>query len=159
MGALFYNYGDQGLFKSSVGGAFPPVVIDVFQNLVTEKNLIILTDIGISVNDIVQFFTTFDDLIHYFHFGKGLGSMTCRGLLFMDCENNGFPGSDAFFDVISKCRGAEVTCSMGKTWFKGVMTEASVNIIAEPETHAQFSVNFGVIDHNIQSPAKTNPSC
>lgn len=159
MGALFYKYNGDSILKHSVGSQASPVKTDLFDELVSEDYLTILTDITIHTNDVVQTFLSFDDFVHHYYFGKGVGQISVRGMCFMNCDGDAIPGLDQFYSRIGEKRGQEVVFSIGAFWFAGVLQDANVTIIAEPETHAMFSASFAMTTHNIVSPELPPPSC
>lgn len=161
MAALFIKYGNNGMLKHSVGSSTAPASISCFTELINNprRYSCIITDIGISTNDIIQFFPTFDDFIHHYYFGKGVGNMSVRGILFANCTDNAFLGLDILLSALGKSRGEIVTCIMNGHFFKGVLLDCSLAMVSEPETHIQFTVNFAVIDHGMPSPPPKKPSC
>lgn len=159
MGALFYSYGNGGIFKNSVGSTTSPAVIDIFADLASKDNLCVITQIGVTLSDTVQFFLTFDDLIHYYWFGKGVGNITCQGLLFLNCDSGDMPGVEALLTAVGEKRGQEVQCSFNAFAFTGVLLDCNITMISEPETMASFTANFAMIDHTLQPPKPKQPAC
>ena len=169
MGAIFHNYSDKGMIKNSVGGGAVPVSTDLFSgwfmfNQVQADYLTIITEVSITNNDVVQFFLSFDDFIHHYYFGKGVGQMRISGMFFTDCGGfftnagvvnaaGGMPGLGHFYKVLGEKRGTVVTISTdGGMWFKGVLTDCTVTFVSEPETMASFTINLGMIDHSLINP-------
>lgn len=157
MAAIFY-YGNNGVFKGSVGSAAAPANISVFDKLVGKDNLCIITQIGITMTETTQFFQTFDDLIHYFWFGKGLGNISIQGMLFMDCHGK-MPGLDPLFKAIGQQRGKLITCTMGSILFKGVIQECNVTMVSEPETMVSFSISLAMTENSLPPAKAVKPRC
>jgi len=159
MGAIFYSYSDKSIFKNTVNGGSVPAYIDVFETLVGFHTLCIITQIGVTINDTLQFFPTFGDFIHYYFFGRGVGSITVSGLLFTDCDKGHFPGMNELTSKIGQARGTVTTCYLSGKFFRGPLLDANITVIAEPETHAQFTVNFALLEHDMRGPKPKQPSC
>jgi len=169
MGAIFYQYSDTGILKHSVGSTAVPGSIDIFENinanaktkggpLVSKDNLCIITQIGVAMSEIVQFFPTFDDFIHHYWFGKGVGSIVCQGVLFLDCHGV-FPGLSSLMTAIGEHRGEKIVCSFGDFLFTGILTNCDLQMVAEPETVLSFTINLGMTEHNLPTPKPKDPSC
>ena len=157
MAAIFYSYGNNSIF-SKVGSSTAPVTLDVFGSLVNSGSLCIITQFGINTTETIQYFQTFDDLIHYYWFGKGLGSMSISGMLFMDC-NGAMPGINNLLTAVGQKRGQEVTCVMGGISFVGILQECNITMVSEPETMATFNITMSMVDHTLPSPKPAAPSC
>lgn len=158
MGAIFYSYGNNGMFTNSVGSTAQVASIDLFDGILGKENMCIITGIGVGVSDIVQFFPTFDDFIHYYWFGKGVGSITCEGMLFLDCDQK-MPGLHDLLNAIGARRGKEISCFIGSYYFIGVMLNCNISFNAEPETIATFTLTMGMIDHNLPPGDPSTPQC
>jgi hypothetical protein len=158
MAALFYNYGDNGLFKGSVSSHATPAFVSIFSELVGEDSLCIITQVGITMTETIQFFQTFDDLIHYYWFGKGLGNITIQGMLFTNCEGD-FPGMPIFLTMIGQQRGKLIECHMGGVTFKGVMQDCNITLTSEPETIANFSISLAMTENTLPPADPVEPSC
>lgn len=150
MAAIFYKYTNKGLFKLNQGtSTAAPARISVFPNTATSNNLTLITGISIRTNEIIQTFTTFDDAIHYFHFGKGVGSMVISGVVFMDCSGN-MPGLALIYGVTSKIRGVPIVVSTGNYTFTGIINDISMNIVSEPDTMAEFTLQLIMTENDAQ---------
>lgn len=158
MGALFYSYGSNGMFKNSVGPGSAPAQIDMFSDLVRKDSLCIITQVGIQISDVVQFFLTFDDFVHYYYFGKGVGNITISGMIFLNCDNQ-LPGVSDLLEGVGQKRGQEIKVSMNDHWFIGVLIDCSIQMVSEPETMVTFQANLGMIDHSLPSPQPKQPKC
>ncbi len=156
MGALYYQYSPgKELFKQQVG--ISPVKVDVIDSLVGKANMAIYTDITAQINETIQFFLTFDDLVKYFHFGKGLGSISISGMIFSNCEGS-MPGLTKMYSILGQNRGKLITVSFGSMWFQGVMTSVSTSIVGEPDTIASFNIQLAVTNHGLSTIPPTS-SC
>lgn len=158
MGAIFYKYGNSMLMHS-VGPGGTPASIDLFQDLAGESNMTIITGITVQNVDTYQFFTTFDDFIHYYYFGKGLGNMQISGVMFLDCNNSEIPGINTLYNKIGQKRGQTVTVTFGNQWFQGPLTDCSVSLISEPETMANFTINMAMTNHGLPAGQTTQSGC
>jgi hypothetical protein len=157
MAAIFYKYKGDGIFKISTGAQASPMVSDLFKDLVTPTNLMILSQVTATINETIQYFLTFDDFIHYFHFGKGLGSVNMQGTIFSSCSGD-FPGLKALWERVGKFRGKEIKVSFGTITMTGILQTASFTMVADPETMINFSIDLGIINSSLPSP-KVSPSC
>lgn len=151
MAAIFYNYSDDNMFKNSVSSGAAPISTNLFEDLQNENMLCIISQISITHNDVVQFFMTFDDFIHHYYFGKGVGSISISGMIFTNCQG-GMPGLLAFYQRIANVRGKEVIMSTPGVTFTGVLLDCNVTMVAEPETMASFTANFAMVNSNLSSP-------
>ena len=159
MGALFYNYSEDNIFKQNISSASAVAHISIFEDLVSEDNLCIITEIGVGISETVQFFLTFDDLIHYYWFGKGLGSISCQGLLFLGCDSDVFPGVSTLLNAVAAHRGKPITCSIGPFTFTGVLVDCQLSVVSEPETMAQFTLNIAMTEHSLPPSERPGPTC
>src|SRR5579859_7439346 len=48
----------------------------------------IVSEVLFQNKDTIQYFLTFDDLVSYFYFGKGLGSMVISGSIISSCNGS-----------------------------------------------------------------------
>ncbi len=159
MGAIFYSYSNNNMFKTSVSSSTAPAFIEIFNNLVNKDNMCIITQIGINITDTVQFFHSFDDFIHYYWFGKGVGQITISGMLFMNCDTGDMPGVKTLLTIVGQNRGKEIKCGLGTFGFTGVMTDCRLDVVSEPETMVQFSLNLAMISHTLNTPPPIDPKC
>jgi hypothetical protein len=159
MAALFYNFGSDNIFKNSVGSGALMFSDDFDEFSASSSNLSIVTDIKVSVNETVQFFQSFDDFIHYYYFGKGLGSVTVDFLFFQSCDSNDAPGVSKLLAKIGQKRGQIINISIANVVFSGVLMDVNIAVTAEPETMYAISINIGMTDHQLPSANLDNPSC
>lgn len=157
MAAIFYSYSDNGdVFKQQIG--IPPVRVDFLENFQSKDSMALITEVSVQTTETIQFFITFDDIIKYFHFGAGLGTINIAGVIFMDCDGN-MPGISSLYDIISGIRGLPVVISMGGKGFTGVVTNTTVNVVAEPTTMANFNLNIAMTEHDLGGTEAPNVSC
>jgi len=148
MAAIFYQYNpDKSIFK---GGLHVNTTIRVpFLNaLVGTNGLAIINEVSVSNSDTVQYFMSFDDLISYFYFGKGLGSITISGTMFTNCDGYA-PGVDIFYNQIARFRGKEVPISFGNAVFTGVINSFQTSAQAEPAGTIEFAIGLTIINHTL----------
>jgi hypothetical protein len=169
LAAIFYNPNPNTvMFK----GNFPVsniVKIEGFDNalspdrtgpgipLGSKLSLSIITDVSIDNSETVQYFLTFDDVINYFYFGKGLGTITINGMLFSDCDGN-VPGVNAFYEIISNKRGQPMTVSLGAYGFTGIISNYRTAVAADPTMLIEFQLTLTIISHTLRPPI-FNPAC
>jgi hypothetical protein len=150
MPATFVTLQKNDVFKS--GGAADHLVkipsIDGIDGIIGSSNLAVYNQVSATINETLQFFLTFDDIIKYIHFGKGLGSVTVEGTLFCDCTGN-VPGLSKISQAITSLRGQRVEIVIGSMTLQAVMTSTQVTVVGEPDTMATFVVNFTVVDHQL----------
>lgn len=156
MAAIFYNLSqNNAVFKAG----FPvvsPVMISFFKDNAFQDMMAIITNVSLQNNETLQFFLSFDDLISYMYFGKGLGMATINGMLFSDCDG-ALPGLDnkestSLFDTISSIRGKPVVISYGHVSFTGILVSYNINTLAEPDVMADFQLNIQLIDSTLATP-------
>jgi hypothetical protein len=152
MAAVFYTYTGGDIFKTIPGDASSLVNIQTLDNLVSnDGSLAIYTSIGIVMNEIVQFFPTFDDVIHFLYFGRGLGSISVSGVLFSDCSHS-IPGLQSLFSSIEAMKGQEVAVSLLGISFYALVTSSNCVIMGEPDTMAEFQITLQVTKDSLGSP-------
>lgn len=143
MAAYFYTYNNQDVFKvAQSDGSI--VAIDFLDNVIGSENLIIYDSISAQTSEIIQYFLTFDDVIDYLHFGKGLGNISVSGTIFSDC-NEELPGVGALYDAFGEVRGKTVNFSLGTYSATAVVVNSAVTVVAEPDTMATFNITMNII--------------
>ena len=164
MAAVYYTY-DTGrdIFKSGI--TFSNVVRifgsnggDFFAGLINGPGMAIVTSVQVNNSDIIQYFMTFDDVISYFYFGKGLGTMTISGMLFTNCDGN-MPGVGRLYSRIAANRGREIVISLGGATFKGVISNFSTTTVADPEPVTEFQITVSMISHSLGSSRNFQSTC
>lgn len=151
MAAIFYNLGDDKVIFKGGFTVNTSVRIPFLNNLIGANALTIITSVSVQNNDTIQFFLTFDDLISYFYFGKGLGNITVSGKIFSSCDGS-MPGIDIFYNQVGAFRGRTVAISFGNAVFSGVITSFSTGAQADPDNTVDFSITLNVINHSLPSP-------
>lgn len=147
MAATFYSLTSGDIFSSG-GGATHLISIPSVDSIVTPTGIAIYDNVTIQVGETIQYFLTFDDVIKYIHFGKGVGSVTAEGTMYSDCIGN-LPGLSRFTSAVSALRGQTTTISLGGAGFTVVMTQASISITGEPLTSAKFNFTFSIVNHGL----------
>lgn len=143
MAAFFYSYNGNDVFQTTQS-AGSIVQIDFLNSVVTAENFIMYTAVGVQTSEIIQYFLTFDDVIDYLHFGKGLGTVVVSGIIFSDCNEN-LPGVNNLYSAFGSVRGKSVKVSLGSYSAKAVVVNSSVEVVGEPDTMAQFTITLNII--------------
>lgn len=159
MGAtLFYKYGNGMSVLPINVGKTNPVSLEDLDSLEEAGLVTIITDARVSLKDTNQFFMSFDDKIHHYHFGKGIGGIMIAGLILPNCDGE-LVGVKDLFDSIGNMRGQVKKISIGSAWFTGVLMESDITFSGEPMTNAVFQLSFAMLDHSIQSNIQDNRAC
>jgi len=164
MAAFFYTYDtDRDLFKGGI--SFTNVVKvydrngnDMLGHMLNNFGMTIITNVQVSNSDIVQYFLTFDDVISYFFFGKGLGTIAISGVMFANCDGT-MPGVSLLYSVIGEQRGLPVVVSLGGHSFKGIISNFTTTTTADPEPVTEFQLNLNIIHHEIGSSIDFQSQC
>lgn len=151
MAALFINVNDAGLFRWSAGQTASLVSCSLTDEL-AGKNQSILTNVSISYNETVQFFQSFDDLIHYFYFGKGLGTIRFELMCFQYCEGGQPPGLGKMISKIGENRGKLVSLNMGPVRVAGILMDFTVSLSPDPTPIWTITATLGMTQHNLKKP-------
>lgn len=147
MAATFLTLGKKDLFKSG-GSADAMISIPAVDEIVTKSGLAVYNTVSIQLGETIQYFLTFDDVIKYIHFGKGVGSVTAEGTLYSTCTGN-LPGLNKVAQAISTLRGRTLIIKIGAIVAAAVMTSAQVTVMGDPDTMGQFVFNFAVVNHQL----------
>jgi hypothetical protein len=138
-----------GIFGTG-GGAQGLVTIPAVDDIVSSKgNLAIYDSVSIQINDTIQFFLTFDDVVKYVFFGKGIGSVVVEGTMYSMCAGGGIPGLKACASAVGDLRGQKVDVSLGEFAVSAIFTSAQVSVISEPDIMGRFVFNLAAIDHHM----------
>jgi hypothetical protein len=148
MAAVFVNLGGGDIFKRKAGSGSAIVSVPALDSMMQSSMLAIYTEVSVQLGETIQYFLTFDDVIKYIHFGKGLGNITVGGMLFSDCSGN-LPGMSSFFSSFSSLRGVKTDITLGGKAFTCVVTAANLTITGEPDTTAMFQLVFSVVNHTL----------
>jgi len=147
MAATFIALSKDDVFKSG-GTADHLVKIPEVDNIVGTSGLALYTEVSMQISETIQYFLTFDDVIKFIHFGKGLGTIAVQGIMFSDCSGD-LPGLPKFSAAISALRGKEQDITIGDIGLTAIMTSAQVNLTGEPDTMGQFVFNFSIVNHQL----------
>ena len=148
MAATYYTAQGGDLFKRETGGASSLVSVPALDGLIGESGLAIYSDVTVQLGETLQYFLTFDDVIKFIWFGKGLGNITVNGVLFSDCSG-ALPGMSQYFSAFSSLRGQSTEITVGEQTFTAVVSNANLSIMAEPDTMAQFQLVFSIVNHQL----------
>jgi hypothetical protein len=146
MGAFFSTVG-KDVFKS-VPGVSHLIKIPRIDDILGQSGMAIYTQVSVQLGETLQYFLTFDDVIKFIHFGKGLGSITAEGILFSKRDGD-LPGLPKYFQAFGSLRGKKETITIGSEAFTVVITNANVSLTGEPDTMAYFQAVFSIVDHQI----------
>jgi hypothetical protein len=139
---------DNGIFGKG-GGAQGLVFIPEVDGIVgAAGNLAVYDSVSIQINDTIQFFLTFDDVVKYVFFGKGIGSVVAEGTMYSLC-GGGIPGLKACAGAVGALRGQKVNVSLGGFAVSAIFTSAQVSVISEPDIMGRFVFNLSAIDHHM----------
>lgn len=157
MAAIFYKpaLNDNTLFKSGMQINMA-VRIPFLDNVIGSRGFSVVNEVTINNRDTIQYFLTFDDLISYFYFGKGLGTISINGTMFSDCTGD-FPGIGLFNSRIASVRGTKQNVSFGNAVFAAVISSFTVRASGE-ENLVEFNIIMDVVDHSLRPP-RFSPAC
>ena len=147
MAATFFTLGKRDVFKSG-GSADAMVYIPSIDRIVSKAGLAVYNSVSVQLGETIQYFLTFDDVIKFIHFGKGVGAITAEGTMYSNCDGN-VPGLSKVASAISALRGKPVVLKIGSIMVAGVLTSSQVSLVGEPDTMAQFVFNFAVVNHHL----------
>ena len=147
MAATFYQ-GSGDVFKRGTGGASSILSIPILDGILGAGGLAVYSDVTLQLGETIQYFLTFDDVIKYIHFGKGVGNITVSGALFSDCSQN-LPGAEKYLQAFSGLRGTTQQVTLGNKTFTVVVSNANLTMLAEPDFMGSFQMSFSVVDHQL----------
>ena len=145
MPAAFISSTNGDLFKSGGSGSHL-VSIPHIDEIVGPGGLALYDNVSIQIGETIQYFLTFDDVIKYIHFGKGVGAVTVEGTMYSDCSGD-VPGAYGFAAAIGAIRGKAQYLSVGAATVTAILTNSQLTITSQPDTMAHFIFNFAVVDH------------
>jgi hypothetical protein len=148
MAATYYSAGGGDLFKRQTGGASSILKIPLLDDIIGTSGLAIYSDVTMQLGETIQYFLTFDDVIKYVHFGKGVGNIAVSGVLFSDCSGQ-MPGAARFLQAFSSLRGKSQQITLGNQTFTVIVTNCNLSLLAEPDFMANFQMIFSVVDHQL----------
>lgn len=159
MAAVFVDISPgRSLFKGDVS-VVSAVGIDFMNGFVGPDTMAIITSVSTNNTETIQYFLSFDDVINYFYFGKGLGSLTISGLIFSDCYGRMGGVDSLYFDAIGKARGKVVSVSIGRAVFRCVIQNFTTEVQVQDTYLTAFSINLSIIDHNLPSIGSPSYIC
>lgn len=144
MPAFYFKSNGDEIFRQ--GGGAQIVTIPSVDNIVGEGGLAVYSSVSFQVNETIQYFLAFDDIIKFIHFGKGVGSVTAEGVLYCDCTGD-LPGLSRATAAISALRGHPFKLGIGSYFVTGVLTSATITALADQDTFGQFSFSFAIVNH------------
>lgn len=169
MAAIFLtlNPTNHTLFKSGMA-INNSVQIPFLSSLIGQTNqvsqnaqtgILIVTEVQVQNRDTVQYFLTFDDVISYFYFGKGLGTLSISGMVFSDC-NNYFGGLSSLTNQIGRIRGTTQAISFGNVVFSAVLSAFTLRSSSDVGSlnYIEFNLQMDIIDHSLP-PAHFTSAC
>lgn len=156
MAAVYqYNLNDKSeMFKAGIQ-VISGVKVDFLSTLLNPESLCVITEMSMQNSETVQFFLTFDDVISWFYFGKGMGSLTIGGILLTN--DKGTPGlSTLLGTVLPELRGTAVRVSMGSATFECLLTSFTLDLTQDPSPLVRFSLMLNIVNHTLKT--NRNPS-
>ena len=141
----FYFKNDQELFGH--GGGAQLVKIPAVDNIVGASGLAVYSNVSFQINETLQYFLAFDDVIKFIHFGKGVGNVTAEGIMYCDCSGD-LPGLSKATAAIGTLRGKAVQLTLGGYTVTGILTSATIAAMADQDTFGQFSFSFAIVNHS-----------
>lgn len=147
MGAVFVTVQGGDIFKG-VPGISHLIKVPKIDDILGQSGLALYTQVSVQLGETLQYFLTFDDVIKFIHFGKGLGNIVADGIMFSE-RNGDLPGLPQFFQAFSSLRGKKETITVGGEAFTVVIASASITAIGEPDTMAYFQAVFSIVDHQL----------
>lgn len=157
--ASIYHYDNTGkdLFLGGVQ-VITSVKLDFLGTLLDPSNLTVITEVSMQNAETVQFFMTFDDVISWFYFGKGMGNMSIHGLMLTN--ERGTPGLPVLLSTtMQTMRGKSVKVSIGNAVFTCVLTNFTVHLTQDPSPIAEFTLSLNIVDHTLPISRPSNTSC
>lgn len=144
MPAFYFKNKDDELFKQ--GGGAQLVKIPAVDRIVGENGLALYSSVSFQVNETVQYFLAFDDVIKFIHFGKAVGAVTAEGIMYCDCSGD-IPGLPWATSAVGDLRGLAVELTLGTYVVTGTLTSATITALADQDTFGQFSFTFAIVNH------------
>lgn len=163
MAAIFYEDKGEAMFRPGVAvQSFIKVqFLDKLLGDDRKKAMLVLSSVEIQSNEVVQVFMTFDDVVKYFYFGKGVGQLNITGTIYStfdkDCKEE-MSGTDMLYEAVDAVRGTLVKVSLGKVTFSGVISNFRTSTSAEPTLATEFSITILVTDQSKFGPLTVKPS-
>ena len=169
MAAYFYTGSSKDIF--SVRKILPNVKLGFLESVMPDNTnkgngVVIVSEVSFQNRDTIQYFLTFDDLITYFYFGKGLGSMTVTGSIIAN-----YNAAEANWDILNrfmkllgglrgKTLGNTTTnksnyLMLGDINLEGVLSTFTVRASADVNSQncIDFTLQIDIIKNGFESPA------
>ena len=135
------------LFKT--GGTTGLIVIPELDNLADDLELVtIYNSVAVQLNETLQYFLTFDDVIKFIWFGKGVGSLVVDGTMYSDCDGD-IPSLHRINETISSMRGELLQAQVGSMTLDVILAGVQVTTVPDPDTLANFQFNLSIVNHNM----------
>lgn len=147
MPASFVTTGKGDLFKSG-GSADHLVRIPHVDEIIGSGGLAVYDTVSVQLGETIQYFLTFDDVIKFIHFGKGVGAVTAEGTMYSTCDGD-LPGVSGFASAFSALRGKATCLLVGSVSVAAILTNAQLSITSQPDTMAHFVFSFAVVNHGL----------
>ena len=145
MPAFFFSSNGSEIFQQ--GGGAQIVQIPSVDDIVGDGGLAVYSQVSFQVNETLQYFLAFDDVIKFIHFGKAVGNVTAEGILYCDCSGE-LPGLSRATAAIGALRGQAVKLTLGTYTVLGILTSATITALADQDTFGQFAFNFAIVNHS-----------
>jgi hypothetical protein len=144
MAAIFHTYSNN-VFKLR-GSSSGLVSVGSFDSAADSEGMLTMyTDVDVHLVEVTQFFLTFADQIRYIHFGKGVGTVTVRGVCFSKCSGE-LPGASAFYSIVQGQRGKRTDISVADYKCGAVLVDVQTNLTAEPDTMMNYTLTFNIVE-------------
>ena len=147
MPAAFVRTGSGDIFKSG-GGSDHLVSVPYVDEIIGAGGLAVYDTVSVQLGETIQYFLTFDDVIKFIHFGKGVGAVTAEGTMYSTCDGS-LPGAAGFAQAVSALRGKATYLTVGNVVVAATLTNAQLSISSQPDTMAHFIFNFAVVNHQL----------
>lgn len=130
------------------------------------ETMLIISEVLFQNRDTIQYFLTFDDLITYFYFGKGLGTMTITGSIIADCDG-GWNLYNELMAHLGTLRGKKIgeddtlgPLIVGGVTFTGILNSFTVRAGTDPNSlhTVDFTLQLDIIDSSFARPT-INSTC
>lgn len=151
MPALFLTTSEDVL-KTDLANNASLVHSDLIDNSTLASSFGILTSAAAVFSETVQFFQSFDDLIHHYYFGKGVGQIRLDLMYFLNCDGSEARGLRRLYESIGSKRGKKIMVDFENIHVEGILMDFTINAQSEPLPHYIVSVNLGMTDSNLTPP-------
>jgi hypothetical protein len=146
MSAVLVTGPKNDMFKNAGAGEHIIKIPSVDDIVAANAGIAMYNTVSAKLSETIQYFLTFDDVTKVIHFGKAVGSLNVEGTLFSTCSGE-IPGMSKFSAAFYALRGNVVDAVIGNISVKIIMSDAQVTIVGHPDTLADFSFQFSIVDH------------